>query len=211
VDVTSRRDRKKQQTRAAIGDAAMRLFLSRGFDAVTIADVAKDADVAVQTVFNHFPTKEDLFFQERESYVSLPSRAVRDRPDGEAVAEALANGYLRLLDDYDDAGLLTRSVEYQRTLDASPTLRNRELELRREREDLLAAALADEDPPLGDGLRPTLLAAFASSVDRVLDTEVRRRLLAGDPVADITTALTPLTRDLFDTAESACRQARSAP
>lgn len=209
MDATSRRDRKKQQTRGVIGDAAMRLFLTRGFDAVTIADIAQDADVAVQTVFNHFPTKEDLFFQERGSYVTLPSQAVRNRRDGDSIAQALARGYLRLLDDYDGAGLLTRSIDYQRTLDSSPTLRNRELELRREREDLLAATLADEDPPLSDGLRPMLLAAFASAVDRVLDTEVRRRLLAGEPVDHITVVLEPLTRELFNIAEAACRQARS--
>ncbi|MFI7672126.1 TetR/AcrR family transcriptional regulator [Actinophytocola sp. NPDC049390] len=211
MDVTSRRSRKKQQTRGVIGEAAIRLFLTRGFDAVTVADIAREADVAVQTVFNHFPTKEDLFFQERESYVTLPGQAVRNRREGDSVAQALARGYLRLLEDYDDASLLTRSIEYQRTLDASPTLRNRELELRREREDLLAAALADEDPPLSDGLRPTLLAAFASAVDRVLDTEVRRRLLAGEPINHITVALEPLTRELFDTAENACRQTRSEP
>jgi hypothetical protein len=69
--------------------------------------------------------------------------------------------------------------------------------------------LADEQPPLSDGLRPTLMAAFASAVGRVLDTEVRGRLLAGEPVDHVTAVLEPLTRELFDTAEAACRQAPS--
>ncbi|GGN58929.1 hypothetical protein GCM10010112_13210 [Actinoplanes lobatus] len=194
-----------------IGDAAMRLFFARGFDAVTIADVAQEADVAVQTVFNHFPTKEDLFFQERESYVTAPSAALRDRRADESIGQALARGYRRLLADYHDAGLLGRGVEYQRTLIDSPALRGRELELRREREDLLAATLAESEPPLSDGLRQRLLAAFASAVDRVLDAEVRRRLLAGEPVDEILTALEPLVGELFNAAEAACQQVRSGP
>ena len=54
------RERKKRQTRDAIAAAALALFLERGFDAVTVADVARAADVSEKTVFNHFPTKEDL-------------------------------------------------------------------------------------------------------------------------------------------------------
>ncbi|GAA4910478.1 TetR/AcrR family transcriptional regulator [Nonomuraea thailandensis] len=182
----------------------MRLFLQRGFDAVTVADVAREADVAVQTVFNHFPSKEDLFFQERDGYVSLPSRAVRSRGTGETVAQALARGYLRLLGDYHVAGLLLQSIDYQRTLDASPALRGRELELRQERESLLAAALAEDAPPLSEGLRPALMAAFASAVDRVLDAEVRRRLLAGEPAGQVQSSVEPMVVELFAVAEAAC-------
>lgn len=187
----------------------MRLFLERGFDAVTVADVAREADVAVQTVFNHFPTKEDLFFQERDGYVSLPSAAVRSRGQDETVAQALARGYLRLLGDYHVAGLLVHSIDYQRTLDASPALRGRELELRQERESLLAAALAEDAPPLSEGLRPGLMAAFASGVDRVLDAEVRRRLLAGEPAGEVQASVEPMVVELFGVAEAACRKVRA--
>ncbi|MFC5823472.1 TetR/AcrR family transcriptional regulator [Nonomuraea insulae] len=204
-EMTNRRDRKKQQTRQAIGDAAMRLFLEHGFDSVTIADVAHEADVAVQTVFNHFPTKEDLFFQERDGYVAFPSAAVRSRLEGESIAQALAGGYLRLLGDYHGAGLLVQSVEYQRTLDASPALRGRELQLRQEREDLLAATLAEGAPPLSEGLRPQLMAGFASAVDRVLDAEVQRRLLAGEAAGEVQVSLKPMVLELFGAAEAACR------
>ncbi|MFI6923904.1 TetR/AcrR family transcriptional regulator [Nonomuraea spiralis] len=204
-EMTSRRDRKKHQTRQAIGEAAMRLFLARGFDAVTIADVAREADMAVQTVFNHFPTKEDLFFQERDSFVAAPSAAIRSRRDDESIAQALARGYLRLLSDYHVAGLLVQSVEYQRTMDASPALRGRELELRREREDLLAATLAEDMPPQEDPLRPRLVAALASAIDRVLDGEFRHRLLAGEGTSEVRASLTPLVEELFGTIEAACR------
>ncbi|MFG6192155.1 hypothetical protein [Nonomuraea sp. JJY05] len=82
--------------------------------------------------------------------MAAPSEAVRSRRDDESIGQALARGYLRLLGDYHVAGLLVHSVEYQRTLDAGPALRGRELELRREREDLLAATLAEDVPPQGD-------------------------------------------------------------
>ena len=59
------RKRQIELTREEIAQSARRLFLERGFDAVTVAEVARAADVAVQTVFNHFPTKEDLFFDEQ--------------------------------------------------------------------------------------------------------------------------------------------------
>jgi tetracycline repressor-like protein len=59
---SGRRQRKKDETRRAIAEAAMRLFLENGYEQVTIAQIADVADVSVNTVFNYFPTKEDLFF-----------------------------------------------------------------------------------------------------------------------------------------------------
>src|SRR3954451_24345945 len=71
--------------RAEIRRTAQGLFAQHGFEAVTIADVA--ADVAVQTVFNHFPTKEELFFDERTPWVDGPAEAVRSRrPDRDPLA-----------------------------------------------------------------------------------------------------------------------------
>src|SRR4051812_49813417 len=73
--------------RAEIRRTAQGLFAQHGFEAVTIADVAAAADVAVQTVFNHFPTKEELFFDERTPWVDGPAEAVRSRrPDRDPLA-----------------------------------------------------------------------------------------------------------------------------
>ena len=60
------RERKKRAAREAIAAAALGLFARRGYDAVTVAEVAAAADVSEKTVFNYFPTKEDLAFAGRE-------------------------------------------------------------------------------------------------------------------------------------------------
>src|SRR5215831_5156904 len=80
-----RRERKREGTRRAITEAAMKLFLERGFDDVTVAEVAEAADVSVNTVFNHFPTKEDLFFGAEETSEATLARLVDDRQPGEPV------------------------------------------------------------------------------------------------------------------------------
>jgi AcrR family transcriptional regulator len=77
-----RRELRKAQTRAEVRATAQRLFAERGFDAVTIADVAAAADVAVQTVFNHFESKEALFFDGRTPWVEGTAAAVSQRAPG---------------------------------------------------------------------------------------------------------------------------------
>jgi len=78
-EINDRRARKKAQTREQIRTVAHRLFADVSFTAVTIADIAREADVAVQTVFNHFATKEELFFDGRTPWVEGPAAAVRTR------------------------------------------------------------------------------------------------------------------------------------
>src|ERR1700742_3094631 len=85
-----RRERKNAQTRAALADAALRLFLEKGYDAVSVKEIADAVDVSVPTVFNHVPDgKEALMFDDgverREGLLS----AVRDRPAGQSVMSAL--------------------------------------------------------------------------------------------------------------------------
>src|SRR3954469_4683923 len=82
------RERKKEQTRRLIADTARQLFSERGFERVTIAEIAEAADVAVQTVFNYFPTKEDLVYWRLSSFEDELLSAVRDRPPGTSALEA---------------------------------------------------------------------------------------------------------------------------
>src|SRR4051794_3589293 len=78
---------KKRRTREAIAAAALRLFTERGFDAVTVAEVAAAADVSEKTVFNYFPAKEDLLFERGEERRAALVEAIRSRPAGTSVVE----------------------------------------------------------------------------------------------------------------------------
>ncbi|HWD09501.1 MAG TPA: TetR family transcriptional regulator [Actinomycetota bacterium] len=82
------RERKKLQTRQSIGEAALKLFAERGFDAVTVAEIARAADVSEATVFNYFPTKESLVYSQMQAFEASLLDAVATRPEGESVLEA---------------------------------------------------------------------------------------------------------------------------
>src|SRR5919199_3345716 len=81
------RERKKRAAQQAIAATARRLFAERGFDDVTVAEVAAAADVSEKTVFNYFPTKEDLAFAGREEGVAMFVAALAERPPGTSVLD----------------------------------------------------------------------------------------------------------------------------
>jgi AcrR family transcriptional regulator len=83
------RESKKLHTRQEIADQAMRLFAKRGFDHVTVAEVAAAADVSEKTVYNYFPTKEDLFFDEVPAREAALVVAITRRREGESIITAL--------------------------------------------------------------------------------------------------------------------------
>src|SRR6201995_5100155 len=82
------RERKKQRTRRLIADTAWRLFCERGFEEVPVAEIAREAEVSEATVFNYFPTKEDLVFHRMEAFEDEILHAFRDRDEGETIVEA---------------------------------------------------------------------------------------------------------------------------
>ena len=86
------RERKKRQTREAIAAAAMALFHARGFDEVTVAEVARAADVSEKTVFNYFPTKEDLVFFRADDRLAERVEAIRNRAARRAALAHLRGG-----------------------------------------------------------------------------------------------------------------------
>ncbi|MGY1652003.1 TetR/AcrR family transcriptional regulator [Geodermatophilus sp. SYSU D01119] len=162
----SLRARKKALTRAHVLATAQRLFAERGFDAVTIADVSAAADVAVQTVFNHFATKEELYWSGRAPWVTGPADAVRDRPVGVPPLAALRQHLVESM-----TGFAERLGEPEgrctvTALDRSPALQAAERELHHEAERLLAAALEEalaEEPPAGVTTSPRLAARLVAS------------------------------------------------
>jgi AcrR family transcriptional regulator len=87
TELPGRRERKKRATRDAIFVAARALFMKKGFDAVTVAEIAEAADVSEKTVFNHFATKEDLALAGGEERLAKTIEALRLRLPGESVAD----------------------------------------------------------------------------------------------------------------------------
>lgn len=167
-----RRERKKQQTRQAISDVATALFLARGFDAVTVAEVARAADVAVQTVFNHFPTKEDLFLDE-QGWWRGPARAIREADDGADPVDLLEAYYLAEIRDRLEAGHLATWKQFVRTIEDSPALLARRRLNAAEMEMLLTEALEERNP---DHLTSRLIAALYAAAQKVLEEELMRLL-----------------------------------
>ncbi|WP_329297605.1 TetR/AcrR family transcriptional regulator [Streptomyces sp. NBC_00659] len=90
-----RRERKKAATRQAIADAALRLFLERGYDDVGIREIADAADVSTTTLFKHFPVKEALVFDQESDLEEGLLAAVRERPPGQSIPNALREHALR--------------------------------------------------------------------------------------------------------------------
>lgn len=167
------RESKKLRTRQEIADQAMRLFVLRGFEHVTVAEVAAAADVSEKTVFNYFPTKEDLFFDEVPERQAALAAAVRARKPGESILEAL-----RLL----HAGQCPRLcspgfVTFARIIEDSPALQAKELEVMAGFSQTLADAIRSE---LGVDERDARIAAgLVVSVHRQFFRAARKQALAG--------------------------------
>jgi AcrR family transcriptional regulator len=138
-----RRARKKAQTRELIRSVAQRMFDEQSFDSVTIADIARESDVAVQTVFNHFPTKEELFFDGRTSWVDGPADAVRSRGAAEPPLAALRAHLVDIVAERVGSHRHADRRRYIATLEASDALRSYERELVHQAETKLREALLD--------------------------------------------------------------------
>ena len=89
METSGLREANKARTRQAISDIATRLFIERGFENVTVAEIAEAAHVSVKTVFNYFSTKEELFYDRMDDILAIIVAAVRDRPPGTTVLESL--------------------------------------------------------------------------------------------------------------------------
>ncbi|MFI9237324.1 TetR/AcrR family transcriptional regulator [Streptomyces sp. NPDC053079] len=146
---TGRRERKKAQTRQALGDAALRLFLERGYDDVGVREVAEAADVSVTTLFKHFPSKEALVFDEDAGREAALVAAVRERPPGRSVLHALRDHVerTRLALSSDDPAFRA----FDRLVNSTPALKEYGDRMWLRHEAALAAAIAeDAGAPEGD-------------------------------------------------------------
>ncbi|WP_076971666.1 TetR/AcrR family transcriptional regulator [Streptomyces sparsogenes] len=159
-----RRERKKAATRQAIADAALHLFLERGYDAVGIREIADAADVSTTTLFKHFPVKEALVFDEEAEQETRLLAAVRERPRGQSIPAALREHALttRLASADVDA----RFTAFTNLVADTPALRDYAQKMWLRHTTALAQAIAEESGLAADDPACTALAHFALEAPR---------------------------------------------
>jgi AcrR family transcriptional regulator len=198
---TGLRERKKQQTRELIAETARGLFAQRGFEAVTVAEIARAADVSTQTVFNYFPTKEDLVYWRLESFEAELLATIRDRPPGESALTAFGR-FVRAprgMLGNPDAQARERLAAVTRMIVESPSLLARE-------QQIFAGYTRDLAELLGGDIAAQVAANAMIGVHRALVDFTRARVvdgarhpaLAGEVRAQADTALGLLERGLAD-------------
>jgi AcrR family transcriptional regulator len=200
------RERKKEQTRQLIAETAWRLFADRGFDKVTVAEVARQAQVAVATVFNYFPTKEDLFYYRLEAFGARLVGAVASRAPGEPVLASFRRhltetGGLLAQVEAGDLQALERLRTINRVIAASPALLAREQQALTHTADALAAQLAAETGAPADDLQPQVAATALIGVQRALLDYTRQRILADEEPARLAADVRRLYQRAFELLE----------
>jgi AcrR family transcriptional regulator len=193
------RERKKLRTRQLIAETARGMFAERGFDAVTVAEVARAAEVSEATVFNYFPTKEDLVYQGMEAFESELLAAVRDRPAGESVVTAFGRFVLhpRGFLAEPDAAAARHLAGISRMIAASPALLAREREILARYTTSLAALIAADTGAGPDDLRPWLVAHTLIGTHQSLIALVRRHLAASQDNPDSQTGHAALAEEVM--------------
>ncbi len=175
------RARKKAKTRELLVETAAGLFHERGFEAVTVSEIARAAEVSEQTVYNYFATKEALVLDEDEAYTAHFAAMVRDRPAGMSVIEAVRQEALGFLQ-----GMIDRPASPHRRggmpylVVNSVTVRRAWLSACERHAKAVAAALVSDSR---DRLSPgaaDIVAMSLLSVFRVIVDEVGTALTAGD-------------------------------
>jgi AcrR family transcriptional regulator len=194
------RERKKRQTREAIARAAMKLFEQRGFDAVTVADIARAADVSEKTVFNYFPTKEDLVAHGGVERTKALIEAIRARAPGTSIVELFRAQTMEFLDHVAD-GPIERIVAVPRLVMASATLRDR-LFLGWEQEAAaLTPVIAEQAGTAEDDFSAQVVARTLAWTHRLVFRAAFRRLLAGEDQRKVAADLRREAKRAYDLLE----------
>jgi AcrR family transcriptional regulator len=196
------RELKKEQTRQLIAGTAWRLFADRGFDRVTVAEIAREAQVAEATVFNYFPSKEDLFYSRFETFNARLADAVRDRHPGEPALAAfrralLEEGGLLAQAETGDQKALARLRTVNRVIAASPALLAREQQAFARSAADLAALLAAETGAPPDDLCPQVVANALLGLRRAMVDYVRGRVSTGKDLGGLAADVRKLTTEAF--------------
>jgi AcrR family transcriptional regulator len=182
IEKPGRRERKKAQSRLAISNLATKMFIERGFDAVTVAEVAAAADVSVATIFNYFDTKEELFFDRDGELIAAQRRIIVERKAGESITSVLHREFLNAIDAA-LPDLMADGAGFLRTIEGSSALRAR-VRLGFEKAEVsLAETLAEETEAVASDPTPQIVAAIVVAIQRTLIESAGAAALRGDAVA----------------------------
>jgi AcrR family transcriptional regulator len=200
----SLRERKKLETYDTVWHAAMRLFTERGYEQVSVAEIAAAANVSKMTVFNYFATKEDLVFSPMEEHVEDLAKVVRERSSGETVIAAMRRYVLERLAARDPVSGLNDSpgiLAVRQLILSTPALEPRLRSFVHRTETALVCALCEET----DELTARVVAAQIIGTRGVLLLTNARWLAAGRSADDAYPAAVEVTNRAFDLLEQGIR------
>jgi AcrR family transcriptional regulator len=199
--IVGRRERKKQATRAALGEAALRLSLRHGVENVTVEQIADEADIALRTFFNYFSSKEEAVMATLAAAAQELITQFRARPRTETVLRAFREAVLTVMSQSDVADRdFIRALQLIR---GTPTLVPQQLAVLAAQEKALAEAIAEHIGQPAGHVYPRLCAATALTALRVVLDAWLQRTAGTDQQPDtallgrqIDTVLTELTAGL---------------
>jgi AcrR family transcriptional regulator len=173
------RERRRQETRAKIVDAAAELFAERGFDTVSVMEIARRAGVVEKTVFNHFPVKEGLVFDADPPIRAALLDAVRRRPAGESVSAAAGSFVVAAVSLLGSPEAAVGVAQMARVIRGSRTLQVREREILGDLTNALAGMIAEETGARPEQVEPWLAAHAVLGLYASLLELARDQVLAG--------------------------------
>jgi AcrR family transcriptional regulator len=191
------RERKKRATRDAIAATARRLFAQRGFDAVTVAEIAMAADVSEKTVFNHFATKEDLVFAGGDTRLAQLQEAIASRPPGTSVLDVFRANTEAMLDTV-AAGEGDDRLVVPRIVRDSPTLQKRLATGWEHEVATLVAVVAEATGADEDDLVPAVVARTLAWTLITIFRAAFDGLLAGEDPEQLAARLRPQAARAYD-------------
>jgi AcrR family transcriptional regulator len=165
---TGLRERKKRATRDALARAGLELFVERGYDETTLAEIAEVAGVSTRTIFAYFPSKEDILFATMQTMRDALAQALADRPAG---TDALTSLQEFILSSAHEKTELDHKLG--QVIAADPTLSSHKRARIAEFQEVLAAAIADDLGVGPDDLRPQVAAASLTAAFEVLERQDR--------------------------------------
>ncbi|MFE3454344.1 TetR/AcrR family transcriptional regulator [Nonomuraea sp. NPDC059194] len=181
------RERKKQRTRQALIEAAVRLFEEKGYENVTVAEIAEAADVSTRTFFLHFQAKEDVLFANADVRIDLALRVIAERRPGEGFPQVLVRAMDRMIANSWDGDLTSGLAALRvRLAGSSPVLQARMLQRYVAAQDEVARALHEAYP---DGLDPIAAAALVGALVGAVSAAALAALRRGDAPEDVRGAM----------------------